>query len=230
MSDHLASRITGLLTVAALVLVGCGGADQTPTATPTATPTVQKAAERELAKQSTLQLEDFPSGWTQLDDEEHSPSICRTVEDVKKQTTARVTAPSFAHGSNTQVQNTIYLFADEQRAADAFELLTSEDTRGCYVQVVTKAFSGTAGLKVGKAQSGRLSVEPLGDDRDAARITVPITAKGVDVDVVVDIVFVRAKRGMTLTLFIDLGAPFDGGLRDQLTATSVRRLSESVGA
>jgi hypothetical protein len=55
-------------------------------------------------------------------------------------------------------------------------------------------------LEVGDANSGRLSLDPLGDPRDAARVTVPLTtAEGVDAD----------------------------DLREQLTATSVGRLSDN---
>ena len=73
-----------------------------------------------------------------------------------------------------------------------------------------------------------MSTDPLGDERDAARITVPVMSEGVDLDVIVDMVFVQAARGLTLTLFIGVLTPFDEDLRDELTATSVRRLSETV--
>jgi hypothetical protein len=128
------------------------------------------------------------------------------------------------------VQNSIYLFADEPTAKTQFEQLTRKDTRSCYAQAVTKALASTGGLKVGKTESARLSIDPLGDDRDAGRITVPVTSQGVDVDVIVDVVFVRAGRGMTITLFMDLISSFDADLRDQLTATSVRRLSDNLDA
>lgn len=44
-------------------------------------------------------------------------------------------------------------------------------------------------------------------------------------DVIVDLVFVRADRGISLGLFIDVLSPFDSDLREHLTATRVRRLS-----
>lgn len=249
MSQILPSRIIGLLAAATLALVGCGGsgdsrdnADKqvqksdaastgTPTPTPSPSPTIDKAAERKLAEESTLKLEDFPSGWTEADsDDDSNTSGCDAVETAKTQTTARATAPSFSHGDSTQVQNSIYVFADEQTAAGQFEQLTLKETRSCYAKAVAKALATAGGLKVGKVESSRLSMDPLGDDRDAGCITVPVTSQGVDVDVVVDMVFVRADRGMTITLFIDVFTPFDSDLRDQLTVTSVRRLSDNLNA
>src|SRR3954451_3003350 len=133
MSHIIPWRIVGLLAATTLALVGCGGsggsgdnADKpvqkndvattgTPTSTPTPspTPTIDKTAERKLAEQSTLKLEDFPSGWTEADsDDDSNTSGCDAVETAKRQTTARATAPSFSHGDNTQVQNSIYVFAD----------------------------------------------------------------------------------------------------------------------
>jgi hypothetical protein len=44
----------------------------------------------------------------------------------------------------------------------------------------------------------------------------------------IDIVFVRADRGLTLTLFLDVLSAFDSDLRQQLTAVSVRRLGRPV--
>jgi hypothetical protein len=59
---------------------------------------------------------------------------------------------------------------------------------------------------------------------------VPVTTEeGVNV-VIVDVVFVRADRGVSLGLFIDVYSAFDNDLRDQLTATSVRRLSDDLAS
>lgn len=86
-------------------------------------------------------------------------------------------------------------------------------------------------MEVGDASSARLSLDPLGDQREAARVTVSITTEeGLDVDVIVDLVFVRADRGISLGLFIDVFSPFDTDLREQLTATSVRRLSDNLSS
>ena len=49
-----------------------------------------------------------------------------------------------------------------------------------------------------------------------------------DVDVIIDMVLVALLRGLAITLFINVFSPFDRDLRDQLTATSVRRLSDAV--
>jgi hypothetical protein len=63
-------------------------------------------------------------------------------------------------------------------------------------------------LAVGDASSARLSLDPLGDQREAARVTGPVTTEeGLDVDVIVDLVFVRADRGISLGLLIEVFSP-----------------------
>jgi len=177
-----------------------------------------------------LKLEDFPSGWTAVDDDS-GRARCEGVQRAKKATTARATSRRFGKGENTAVQNVIYVYGDEAAAEQAFSELAAEDTRTCYAKSIADAIASAGGLKVGKTESGRLSLDPLGDERDAARVTVPVTtAQGLDVDVIVDLIFVRADRGISLGLFIDALSPFDEDLQAQLTATSVRRLSDSLAS
>ena len=225
----------------ALTLASCGGSDDpapssdsagTPAATATATPTPtpDREADGRVARQSTLTLEDFPSGWTETPDDESNDSKCEQVEAAKAQTTARATSPRFSEGENTQVQNSIYVFADASTAEQAFAQVSGEETRLCYADTVTEALKGQTDLDVGETQSARLSLDPVGDQREAARLTVPLSAEGVDVDLVIDLVFVRADRGLSLSLFINVSAPFDADLREELTATSVTRLSDALGA
>ena len=176
-----------------------------------------------------MRLEDFPSGWTEAGDE-GDRTRCEGVEEAKRATTARVTSPRFREGENTDVQNTIYVFADEGAAEQALTQLAAEDTRACYAKGVTDALKAAGGLEVGDAESARLSLDPLGDQREAARVTVPVSSDGVDVDVFVDLVFVRADRGISLGLFIHTVTAFDDELRGQLTSTSVRRLSDNLAS
>jgi hypothetical protein len=42
-------------------------------------------------------------------------------------------------------------------------------------------------------------------------------------------VFVRAGRGISLSLFVNVPTPFDAELRGQLTAASAERLSDAAG-
>ena len=119
----------------------------------------------------------------------------------------------------------------EEPARVQCEQVSGKATRLCYVETVLHALKQRKDLEVGDANSGRLSLDPLGDQRDAARVTVPLTtAEGVDADLIVDMVFVRSDRGLSLGLFIDVVSPFDNDLREQLTATSVGRLSDNLSS
>jgi hypothetical protein len=227
-----------LALAASMTIASCGDSDDGGTAkkstpssaatqTPTATP--DRSADRRIARDSTLKLEDFPSGWTEADDES-GRARCEGIEEVKKATSARATSSRFGKGENTSVQNSIYIFGEEAAAEQAFTQLAAKDTRTCYAKRVTDALESAGGLTVGEAESARLSLDPLGDQREAARVTVPVTSQGVDVDVIVDLIFVRVDRGISIGLFIDAFSPFDDDLRGQLTATSVRRLSDNVAS
>ena len=232
----------GLAFAGSPALTSCGGSgdggtagtatpNSTATTAPASSPTPDASVDRQIARESRLRLEDFPSGWTEADNDESNSAKCEGVEEAKKATTARANSSRFGEGENTEVQNSVYLFADEAAAEQAFTQLSGKETRVCYAESVTDALEEAGGLEVGNASSARLSLDPLGDQREAARVTVPVTTEeGLDVDVIVDLVFVRADRGISLGLFIDVLSPFDSDLREQLTATSVRRLSDNLSS
>jgi hypothetical protein len=201
----------------------------TRTRTPAPKPTVDRAADRRVARRSALRLDDLPPGWTKADDET-SPtrSDCGRVEAVKARTTARTTSPRFNHGAAAQVSNSIYVFGDAATAEEAFSELTTRAARRCYSRAVTDALRAEPGVDVGRAESARVSLNPLGDQRRGSRVTVPVSARGINVDVVIDLVFVRADRGLSLCLFIGVVSPFDDDVRDHLTADTVRRLSNRL--
>ena len=83
-----------------LTLAGCGGADDGKTTQPpapddplgaqetpesTATPTVDEAADNRIASDALLTLDDFPSGWTEADDDgESSDATCDAIEEAKR--------------------------------------------------------------------------------------------------------------------------------------------------
>ena len=58
-------------------------------------------------------------------------------------------------------------------------------------------------VEVGELETSRVSIEPLGDDREAAGFTIPITTEGIDVDFVIDVVYVRVGRAIALLTLLD---------------------------
>ena len=222
-----------------VLAVGCGGGDDdepksaaTPSPTPTATasPTVTPAADDETAAEfAALKTEDFPTGWTASESSENLEARCKDVEAAQKLTSARANSPRFSQGQTTLVQNAIYVFEDEATAEEAFDQIAGEATQNCYSEAVTGAFAGLAGVESGEPQIAPLEITPIGDEHSAARVTLPISAQGLDVNVSIDLVFVRAGRALSLNLFVNALAPFDETLRDRLTAASVDRLAAVPG-
>lgn len=231
----------------AALTVACGGDDEpaanrpgtsdatasatataTTTATATPSPIIGRAGDRQAAEQSTLQLEDFPSGWTQDDKASSNRARCDAVTEARSTATGTADANRFNNGDTTQVQSTVYVFADEAEATDAFANLSSKETRACYAEQVTDAFSSQDELEIGEVRTGSLSLDPLGDARAASRVTIPVSADGIDVDVLVDLVFIRVGRGLSLGLFVDTFSPFDEDLRGDLSAKTVRRLESEL--
>ncbi len=226
-----------------LTLAGCGGTDDggTTQATPpdatqdaqdtpnaTATPTVDEAADKRIAADALLTLEDFPSGWTEADDDgESSGSTCDAIADARKNASARATSPSF-NLDDTQTQNVVYVFPDEDAARAAFAAIAGDDTRGCIADSIAQVLEERDGIDAGEARTGRLAIDPLGDQREAARIAFPVKAEGVDVDITTDLVYVRTGRAIAFGLFFDTFTAFDDELREDLTGKIVRRLSAGV--
>ena len=136
----------------------------------------------------------------------------------------------FADDADMRTENTVYVYADEATAQEAFDGLTSGRTRQCIGEQLGKRMAAEAGLEVGRVRTTRLAIDPLGDQFDAARLIFPVSSQDVDVDLIVDVVYVRVGRAANLLLFLNSNSPFDEQLRAGLTAATVRRLSGALDA
>jgi hypothetical protein len=192
------------------------------------------AAEQRIAAGAQLRLADFPSGWQAGGRNESLPSRCPAVKEAKRAVSARVTSAVFAHGKNTQAESAVYLYSDTATAQQSFAALTTSATRACLARELAArlekaARASRARLAVGQPRTGRVAVDRLGDEHDAARITLPVRTRATDVDLIVDIVYIRVGRGLALPFFVDALAPFDQDLRADLTGKVVHRLAAQLG-
>jgi hypothetical protein len=217
-------RHAAAVAIACLLLVGCASDSDGGGSAAARAP----APDRELAEQARLTLEDFPSGWTAADADSRKIAKCDAVDAANRTASARARSPLFTHGENTETQTTIYLFADEQAARDAFDGISAQETRDCYVKQLTAAITASGRAKVRDVKTTRLSIDPLGDRHDAARITVAFTAHDIDADLVIDLIYVRVGRGLSLSVFLDVFSAFDEKLRAKLTAASADRLANAL--
>jgi hypothetical protein len=188
------------------------------------------AAEQRIGAGAQLRLADFPSGWEDGGRNESPPSRCPAVKEAKRTVSARVTSAVFAHGKNTQAESAVYLYSDAATAQQSFAALTTSATRACLARELAArlekaARASHARLAVGQPRTGRVALDRLGDERNAARITLPVRTRATDVDLIVDIVYIRVGRGLALPFFVDALAPFDPDLRADLTGKVVHRLA-----
>jgi len=182
-----------------------------------------------IARGSLLRLGDLPSGWTAQKAGE-TTGRCDTIEAAKRKVSARVTSPTFSRNETTVASGTVYLFADAAAASTAFRSLTSQQTRECIADVLRSGLAKTSTARFGKPRTGDLAVGSVGDDRAAARLTLPATDEGVHVRLFVDVVYVRVGRGVEIELFSAAPRPFDAALRSRLAAVTARRLAANLAA
>jgi hypothetical protein len=239
--------VTLAATFALCALAGCGDDSNnaprpqgTTEATAATEPTPDPDKDEAIARAAQFRLEDFPSGWQQSDEEPESEGAdCDAIQDARNDVNARASSPSFAEGENTEAASTVYIFADAAQAQNAFDELSSQETRECvgdeFADTVKEATKSPAGafdpdaVTVGEPATGRIQVDSVGDYSDAGRVTLPLSAEGIDVDYAVDLVFVRVDRGIALLVFGDVLTPFDEELRSDLTSKVTRRLAAEFG-
>lgn len=238
----------GPLVVVCLALAGapgCGGSDSNSASTAAATasqsrttpskPPVENAADQRIAEAGKLRLSDFPSGFVQSDESEDSiAGSCNGVEQAKNATNRHDDAPDFQKGDNTQATNTVYVYADEASAHSGFLSLSSRATRECiskqlsaYLAKQAKSTGpgDTEAVTIGKPTTGEVAIDAVGDEQSGGRVSVPVSSQGLDVDLEIDVVFVRVGRAVSALVFTDVPSPFDGDLRAQLTRKVARRLT-----
>ena len=232
------------LAVLAVALGGCGSASESQSSpapsktSPDPAPTTKSAkqstvADRQLASGALLRLADLPSGWTASDDtDESSDTPCEQIKTAKAQTSARSNAPHFNKGDDTQVSDTVYVYADEDVAKRNFVALASQALRVCVGHQLGDGMKKSVGGKatVGKAATSQLGIDAVGEQSAGAHITFPLSTQGIDIDVNLDLVIVRQGRGISLLLLIDSFTEFDNDLRSQLTSTAAKRLQTALAS
>lgn len=75
----------------------------------------------------------------------------------------------------------------------------------------------------------RLEIAPVGDQTTAIRLSVRISSGGIGLDVVEDLIFVRAGRGIIVFSFSAAGAPFHRAFEAKLTRSVAGRLADDLG-
>jgi hypothetical protein len=226
---HLSRALSALL--AASVLTACATSAAAPSPSPAPSPqpplsTAPPLTDAQIASRGLLRQGDFPKDW-KLNTSATDRLKCNSTAAAKKAASATARGKAFASGPNTEAQTSAYVYRSTKVAKRHLQQLGGKSTINCVVHAVERAFTDAAGLTVGRISTAALDLGDLGDQRLGTRITVPISGKGVDAQVFIDIVVVRAGRAYALELFVDAFTAFDEQFRAQLTATQVKRLKDA---
>lgn len=174
----------------------------------------ERQADQDAAEAMLLTLDDFPSGWQEepADDEEASEEEDEAIqadlaeclgidpEDFDPDNPS-ATSPTFTSPDEKEVSVDVAFAPSAEAAAVAFETLSDDATPGCYGDALQSWLEGAAfeeglpeGVEVGDVTASPLSFAALGDESSAFRVTLPVSAEGVTVDLYLDIVFARVGR------------------------------------
>ena len=189
------------------------------------------AADKRIASSAVLRLTDFPAGWEESD---KPPSTghanCAGVAGAKGATTARDVSRTFTMGENEEAESAVYVYSDTATATRWFAQLTNSTTRICLGEEFGKhaARNAKTGVTIGQVSTGSLSIEPVGDERAAGRLTIPVTEGSTTVNVIADLIFVRVERGIAIVPLLGSPTPFDETLGPKLVHDVVNRLTTSL--
>jgi hypothetical protein len=187
-------------------------------------------ADRAIAPRAVLRLADLPGGWTASPrGSSRSASACAGYRRARASVSARSNSRNFSHVTS-QASHTVYLYADVRRARAGFRELTSTASRRC-VGAETKTKLESLRSTLGAARTTRLRIGRIGDQSAMDRIAVDyLDSDGAMATLTLDLVFVRAGRGLSLLALVDEIGTFDARLRARLAGTAGRRLRRLLAA
>jgi hypothetical protein len=124
-----------------------------------------------------------------------------------------------------ELSGTIEVYGSRQAARGAFLRLTAPGSRTCLARVLRRTVRRVDNVRLRAVTAFATRVDPLGDQQSGTRFVVTYTYRRQLVPVYVDLLRVRAGRGIASELYVSAGAPLDGRLRYDLTALTARRLA-----
>jgi hypothetical protein len=197
-----------------LALAGCGGAAA-----------AHGPGDAQIARRAGLTLSDLPSGWRTRKPKRLVD--CPAFRAARGTASASARSPVFmSHDDTKELSGTVEVYASRQAARGAFLRLTAPGSRSCVARTLRRTVPGMAGIRVRGVTDFVTRVDPLGDQQSGARFVVTVTYRHQRVPVYVDLLRVRAGRGIASELYVSSGAPLDGRLRYDLTALTARRLEQ----
>ena len=190
-----------------------GTVDTTGTSTTTHPPATPEDVA--LAESAVLTVAELPDGWradaspgeeSGFDDAqtgEECPAVARVFEDLREQQgrgTGKARA-SFLLGDQglPAIQSSVVVTGDAEIAGQGFVAYTGDDFLACLVNLfLTKIVAD--GSTAGEPRTAPLAIAAVGDEAEAVRVTVPISAYGSQITVFLDYVVIRVDRVLHMLL------------------------------
>lgn len=199
-------------------------------------------ADQAVAEAALLTLDDFPAGWEAQpadedeEDEETQRRIAECVgvayEDLYQgDSSATADSQKFVSTDDSEVSNSVNVGADEDWAANAFEIASRPEFRECTIDETRKAIDEAAeeeDLEVGELSLNEISFDDYGDDTLAFRLTIPLEVQGLSLEATGDFVLVRVGRALTTVTTFSTETPFDVETLSEFTRIATDRLTEEL--
>jgi hypothetical protein len=249
--------LTFVALVSAAALGGCGssssgggGEANTQPASTTAAGDFDKAAAQQQANAALLTLDDLPDGWTSNPadtrndgDEEVQAALADCVgvdasifadegpDKAKAQSDDFISPDSGAAGEFSEEVDV----ESADRAADDFEVVTSDKLTGCLETVfgnfLKEKFAEdprTKDAEIGDVAAERSDIPSYGDESIGIQITVPFSVSGTEARAVIDMVFIRVGNAVAQLQFNNTFKPFDAATAATITEKAVEKLSQAA--
>ncbi len=180
--------------------------------------------EAAAAKSALLTVADFPTGWAEKPNDKKGDSpLDKCQQDaVKKNQTGRAESGDFSKDGNSTISESIAFYAADGDAQAAIELLRPQ--LECAVKLINDGRVDLEGVKASKASISPVSYPALGDQMVALRFQFTATAKGTNIDVYYDALYIRQGRvGVGLVGF-DMFSPFSSSQLTDIAQKAVAKI------
>lgn len=232
----------------ALAVAGCGESSsgtsdgQAPRSSDNRTP-AQLAADRGLARQALLKLSDFPDGWTSKpsskdnNDDRFGDELAKCLDIpnslLGSDTNDSVDSPDFDSPDDQEVSSSVIVGPSADEAETIFAILEKPSATHCFRVALnneleysmTHDSDSPKNVQLGHVTFSNVNLPQFADESVAYRAEVSVSSSGLNVDVDVDLIFMRHGRAATFVSFLDIFSPFPVGLEKRYAQIAAERLS-----
>lgn len=193
--------------LAGAVFAACGGVDD---AEPTAEPNTSEDA---TAQSMLLTIQDFPTGWTQIEDDgedEESPfdALC-DIEPADIKITGRAETGDFESSSQATISQNAAVYESDGEVERVNAAL--DEFFDCMVGAINDGELDDDGVKFSNAKKGELSMPAFGESMTSTRISFQAEQEDIALKPTfyLDIVGIQQGRYLSVFFAFDSFSPFD---------------------